>query len=332
MIAVDISKVLDALIGNYSVTNNEANALCPMHEDITGKADNNPSWWINLTTGQHLCFSCGYKGSLLQLVCDVQQFYLVTWGDKQEYDYTSAERWVSSVSEISIEKLQAILENLPQYIQAPPKPIEMSEARLAVFSEPPEGPLEARKTDLEASTAYGVLWDSKRQLWIFPLRSPDTGKLLGWQEKGSKDRFFKNRPAGLTKSKTLFGVNQKNEELTVIVESPLDCLRLHSAGITGAVAICGSSISLEQIKLLRSSNKIIAAFDNDVAGKKASKQILEYSRTYGLNLFFFNYGDSSEKDPGDMTDEQIRWGIENAVSALYGESAYVQGNPQAISS
>jgi len=32
-----------------------------------------------------------------------------------------------------------------------------------------------------------------------------------------------------------------------------------------------------------------------------------------------------------MTDEEIRWGVENAVSSIFGEQAYVQGDAQTVS-
>lgn len=331
----DVLTVLDNLDIEYveNASGSDANALCPMHEHITGRQDNNPSWWINIEGGQHICFSCGYKGSLLQLVCDVNGFYKTTFG-VTEYDYTAGRVWLSTVASISIDKMADILAKLPQYIQAPPKPVAMSEARLALFVEPPVEALEARNVSQEAATAYGVLWAAQSRTWVLPLREPESNTLLGWQEKGTVERTFKNRPVGLTKSKTLFGIGTQNEDLVVVVESPLDCLRIHSAGISGAVAICGSSPSEDQVKLLRYSNKIVVAFDNpniDNAGRKASKEMLAYGRKYGLNLFFFNYGSSSKKDPGDMTDEEIRWGVENAVSSIFGEQAYVQGDAQAIS-
>ena len=167
-----------------------------------------------------------------------------------------------------------------------------------------------------------------------PLREPHFNKLMGWQEKGTVDRTFFNRPTGLQKSKTLFGIEKQNESMVILVESPLDCVRIASAGISGAVAICGSSISEDQVKLLRYSHKVVAAFDNpnlDSAGRKASKEMLAWGRKYGLNLFFFNYGGTNKKDPGDMTNEEILWGVNNAVSSLFGESAYVQGNAQTVS-
>ena len=323
----DIPLALTGLGIDFTDQGAEALALCPVHYERTGKEDRNPSWWINLETGLHTCFSCGYKGNLLQLICDVKGFYF-----NSSYDYRSAESWLATAAEISIEDLQAALKAMPSYINEFAKPIEMSEARLAVFTEPPQLALGLRKITSEIASEYGVLWDSKTSTWILPLREPTSNKLMGWQEKGTIDRTFKNRPAGLQKSKTLFGVESQNINVVVVVESPLDCLRVSGAGISGAVAICGSSPSEDQIKLLRASEKIVAAFDNDKAGIKASKEMLEWGRKYALNLFYFNYGSSVAKDPGDMTDEEIRWGVENAVSALFGESAYVQGNTQTVSS
>lgn len=323
---IDIEKVLLNLGIDYDNKGHEANGLCPMHEVRTGKKDNSPSWWINLESGQHICFSCHYKGNLLQLVCDVNEFYKKGWNEDYTYDYKAAELWLSQVSAVSLERLKDIVSNLPNYLEPAPKPVAMSDARLAIFDEPPVEALNSRNITAESAVKYGVLWDTKKATWILPLRDPDSNKLLGWQEKGTINRTFFNRPTGLTKSKTLFGLQNQSEDLVVVVESPLDCLRLYSAGVASAVAICGSSPSEEQIKLLRASNRIICAFDNpklDDAGKKASGEIRELARKYGLNLSFFNYGDSGKKDPGDMTDEEIRWGIENSRSAILGEKAYV---------
>ncbi|CAB4137810.1 Bacterial DnaG primase, TOPRIM domain [uncultured Caudovirales phage] len=333
-ITFDVVTALDALGVDYDVRGNEANSLCPQHFQRTGKADNSPSWWINLSSGMHTCFSCGYKGNLIQLVCDVKELYIQSWGDIKSYDYQAAKDWLKVSADVSVEQLMEQLKDLPNYINGAPKPLEMSEARLAVFTAPPEAQLEGRKITPASAEKYGVLWDTVKQSWVLPLREPHFNKLMGWQEKGTVDRTFFNRPTGLPKSKTLFGVDVQNEQTAIVVESPLDCLRIESAGITGAVAICGSSISEDQVKLLRYSSKVIAAFDNpnvDNAGRKASKEMLGWGRKYGLNLFFFNYGDTNKKDPGDMTDEEIRWGVENAVTALFGESAYVQGNTQTVS-
>jgi hypothetical protein len=327
---IDIPVVLSALGIDFDERGHEANALCPMHKVRTGKADNSPSWWINSETGMHICFSCGYKGNLAQLVCDVNEFYTSAWGVVDGYDYETARTWLSQVSEIPIERLLDMVKALPNRIEAVPKPLEMSEARLAVFVSPPAEELAKRNITAEIAEQYGILWDEKKKNWILPLREPENNKLMGWQEKGTVHRTFFNRPGGLQKSRTLFGIENQNEDVVIVVESPLDTARIASAGFPGAVAICGSSISEDQVKLLRRSDKIIAAFDNDAAGYKASEELRKLARKYGLNLFFFSYPYSGAKDPGDLTDEEIIWGIAAAKSSILGESAYVQRDTETI--
>lgn len=327
----DVETAVEALGLDVDVRGHEALGLCPMHAERTGKEDHSPSWWINLETGMHMCFSCNYKGNLVQLVCDVKGFYAIGYGDDKGFDYKAAELWLSTIAEISVEQLAEMVNSLPNYIASYPKPVEMSEARLAVFVQPPQDALDGRHLTAEAAFKYSVMWDANKKNWILPLREPHFNKLMGWQEKGTVERTFMNRPPHIPKSKTLFGVDVQNEDVSIVVESPLDCVRIASAGFNGAVAICGASPSEEQIKLLRYSDRIIVAMDNDKAGEKASKEFLNWARKYSLNMWFFNYGSSSKKDPGDMTDEEISWGIENAKSSIFGELAYVQRDAQTVS-
>jgi 5S rRNA maturation endonuclease (ribonuclease M5) len=328
----DVEAVLESLGLDADAHGEELCALCPMHERRTGRLDHLPSWWINAETGAHICFSCGYKGNIFQLVCDVKEFYKeVTWGDNNEYDYHAAKVWLSSVAEVPAEKLQEMIRSLPQRIEPAPKPIPMSDARLAVFTTPPLEALDSRNITPETAEEFGILWDKKTSSWILPLRDPETNQLLGWQEKGTVERTFYNRPVGLKKSTTLFGVQRLNGKTAIVVESPLDCARLSSAGFEIPVAICGSSLSDYQVKLLRSVDVIIAAFDNDSAGQKANKEMLTWGKKYGFDLFFFNYSQSNKKDPGEMTDEEITWALENAKSSIYGESAYVHWDSKTVS-
>jgi hypothetical protein len=325
MLGVDVEAVLIELEIDFEEKGHEALGLCPMHKERTGKFDHSPSWWINLETGQHICFSCQYKGSLLQLVVDVKGFKTDTWG-VEESDFAAAKAWLATVADISPDRLADALQKLPTRIHQLPKPVEMSEARLAPFDTPPEDQLTSRNVSIEAAEAYQILWDKTKSAWVLPLRNPEDMALMGYQEKGTIDRTFMNRPPGMPRSKTLFGLPQRREDVVYLVESPLDCARLYTAGFPGALAICGSQVNEDHVKLVRGADTIISAFDNpkvDAAGKKASADLAKLAVKYGLNVLFFNYGDTGKKDPGDLTDEEIAWGIENAKSSIYGESAYV---------
>jgi hypothetical protein len=323
-LGVDIEQVLLELGIEAVVRGAEANGTCPMHKARTGKVDNSPSWWINLDTGAFICFSCQYSGNLITLVSDVKGFTKDVWGETKP-DYTAAREWLLSLSEVSPDKLSQILSSIPKFITPNHELPAMSEARLAIFDPPPTHALQSRHVTAEACEKYGVLWNPRQDSWILPIRDPKSNQILGWQEKGTVTRTFKNYPAGVKKSHTVFGAHIDISKQAIVVESPLDCVRFESAGISGAVALCGSQVTEDQFKLVRFSDTIIFASDNpkvDPSGKKAAKQANELALKYGVNLLFFNYGETGKKDPGDMTDDELRWGITHAQSYLLGELAY----------
>jgi hypothetical protein len=199
----------------------------------------------------------------------------------------------------------------------------MSEARLAVYTTPPDIELKKRFLVRGAVTVHGVLWDAKNEAWILPIRDPDTGALLGWQEKGARGRFFKNQPAGVKKSKTVFGVQIMSSEHTLnVVESPVDAVRLTGLG-HNAISTYGAIISEDQAKIMRRASKVIAAFDNDKAGHTACEQLRGLARKYGLEVSYFHYKGIDVKDVGDMTEAEIEFGLSHAKDMIYGKEAYL---------
>lgn len=294
---------------------------CPMHLERTGKEDHNPSWSINAETGVHHCFSCGYKGTLLTLVAEVLD--LKTSWDR--LDFEGAKDWLRSNVEVDLDALVKHMEEMRNTYVSLPRPVEMSEARLAVFDTPPEWALSARKVTDAACYDYGVLWDRRQETWILPIRNPETNKLMGWQEKGQSNRTFRNRPAGVQKSKTLFGYDVGIYSTMIVVESPLDAVYLKSLRVAGdGVSTFGAAVSEDQLALMRRADKLIFAFDNpkiDPAGEKISKEVLARVRKGGMECWFFAYGNSSAKDIGDMSQDQVLYGLENAKHCVFGEDS-----------
>ena len=291
--------------------NRELGAMCPMHEYRTGKKDNNPSWSINAVTGAHNCFSCGYKGNLLTLISD-----LLEYGDLEK-----AKSWLRTDVELDIDFISRQLDEARKTYIHLPKLVPMSEARLAIFSDVPEWAAKARDISIDACHKYGVRWQANDSSWILPIRTLDHNKLFGWQEKGQLSRRFFNRPPGVPKSKTLFGLDCWDGDQMIVVESPLDAVKLSSVGIQGGVATYGAIVSDDQIDIMRRAKTLVIALDNDGPGKKASSQLLSAFRKGGLECWFFNYGDFQVKDIGDMSLDQIHWGIDNARHCVLGEAA-----------
>jgi len=306
----DIERTLLRLGIEASQRRSELIALCPMHKYRVGKEDTNPSWSINADTGAHHCFSCGYKGNLLTLISD-----LLEYGDLEK-----AKSWLRSNTDVNWELVSKQLNEAKKTYIHLPKLVPMSEARLAVFKEVPAWAAKDRGLSVEACNTYGVSWRESDSTWILPIRSLDD-RLLGWQEKGHLSRKFFNRPPGVPKSKTLFGMNCWDKDQMIVIESPLDAVKLKSVGIPGGVATFGAVVSEDQIEIMRKAENLIIAMDNDEAGNKANKFLLDSFRKLGIECWFFNYGDLDKKDIGDLTPDQIDWGLENARHCVLGRLA-----------
>jgi len=302
----ELIRILDTL--NIETTNtrgSEVNGYCPGHLGRTGHIDRNPSWWINADTGAHICFSCGFKGGLNFLIA-----YLNGTPIEQSDD------WVTST----------LGKRLEAALKPKPKPKEeyfsLTEANLAAFVDVPLELRKSRGLTASATTFYEILYDNQKESWILPIRDPHTNKLWGWQEKGVFNRYFKNFPAGIHKSKALFGYkNVQQFDQMVVVESPLDAARLMSVGVHGGVSTYGSIISIDQLNLIRGAGKIIFALDNDDAGKASSEEMLKKSKEFNFECWFFNYRHTDQKDVGGMSKEEIEIGLANAKHSLHGRRA-----------
>ena len=288
-------------------------ALCPGHKELTGREDRNPSWWINAETGRHICFSCGFKGGVSTLVAHVKGFR-----DSQgRLDYADAKDWI-------YESFEGIFLGTLDTIEVPivkEPEVKIREASLAVFNYPPEDALKSRGISLDAAKKHELLWDKVHSNWIIVIRDAHSNKLLGWQEKGYSRRYFNNYPAGVVKSDALFGIQQYDGGRMIVVESPLDVVRLTSLGVPGGVATYGASISNEQLKLIKEADEVIFALDNDDAGKASSKKMLELTRTLGFEAWFFDYSQTDRKDVGGMSRSEVTYGLAHAKHCVYGLGA-----------
>jgi 5S rRNA maturation endonuclease (ribonuclease M5) len=289
-------------------------ALCPGHKEITGKEDRSPSWWINSDTGAHICFSCGFKGNLWSLIATAQGLK-----DANGFlDYADAKDWLY----LSFDNIQLGAPEEEHEQESVFKEVTaITESRLALFTLPPAHALSARGFTYEAAEKHQLLWDTAYSNWISVIRDPHSNKLLGWQEKGFSRRYFRNYPTGVEKSTTLFGYNKYSGGRMIIVESPLDVVRLESVGITGAVSTYGSMISNIQLDLIKEADEIVFALDNDESGINASKKMLEQN----FEAWYFNYSHTEMKDVGGMSRLEILTGLDNAKHSVNGLGALTWG-------
>lgn len=297
-------------------TDHEVYGYCPGHEERLGRKDRSPTTWsVRRDTGYHFCFSCGYGGRLEELVIDQRGGSV--WGA------------FSLMRSYGIDPSN--IDDLPDSFydrrrRSKPSAAHLHESDLDRFVDPPPKALRSRHLLPSSAREYGVRWDAGERCWITPIRLVG-GALLGWQAKNK--RFFNNYPEKVAKSTTLFGIDRLENDVTaILVESPLDVCRIHTAGFNGGVSSYGVYVTDDQMRMLLSvTTEVIIALDNDDNGRRETHHLItgEPRTKRGrkgtpwpqkfADFRVFNYGDSTAKDPGEMEDGEIEWGIEHAIPA-----------------
>ena len=163
----------------------------------------------------------------------------------------------------------------------------------------------ARGLKPTAASAYGILWDTNKENWIIPIRDPYSNALMGWQEKGHRSRYFRNYPTGVRKSMSVFGHGLYEGGDMIVVESPLDAVRLRSVGVMGGVALYGAIPSREQLNIIRGADRIIFALDNDDTGRSSSLNLAKMSFSHNFDAWFFDYTHTDQKDIGDRKSTRL---------------------------
>lgn len=175
----------------------------------------------------------------------------------------------------------------------------------------------------EGSKSEG--YDRFRGRVIFPIHNV-AGKVIAFGARILKTDKAKNAPKYLNspetdvyhKSDVLYGVFQaKNEirqhDICFLVEGYTDVITLHQAGIANVVASSGTSLTVEQIRLIgRFTKNITILYDGDKAGIKAALRGLDLVLEEGLNVSVVALPDGEDPDSyarkvgGDAFKEYIK--------------------------
>lgn len=290
-------QVLRRLIGDdYELVGDEAKALCPVHEQRTGKPDHKPSFYFNIESGLCYCFSCDFRGNAHIL-------WNLLRGTELELDEEIPEDEQVSALRRRLEKIPVTGFHLPTV---------MDEKDLESFRMPTREMLESR--GILSSAAYTLELRANEGAWIIPIRHVSTGTLMGVQIKDGS--VVRNAPRGVKKGLSLFGL-QSLQALqsgpVLIVESPLDVAVCLTYRIS-AVATYGANVTDVQMKEIRSLGEVILGFDNDVAGRRATRTVAEDLSANSIPYRVVEWPDGV-KDPGDAL-ERITDLVAGAPSSL----------------
>ena len=149
--------------------------------------------------------------------------------------------------------------------------------------------------------------DNYRGRIIFPVHN-QTGKIIGFGARiiGKNDKAPKyiNTPENelYVKSKILYGsyfarqAIDKHDEC-LLVEGYTDVISLHQAGIENVVASGGTSLTQDQLRLIKKyTNNLTIIYDGDSAGVKAALRGLDMALEEGLNVRLVLIPDKEDPD------------------------------------
>jgi len=150
-------------------------------------------------------------------------------------------------------------------------------------------------------------FDNYRGRIIFPIHN-QSGKILGFGAriiaKNDKAPKYINTPENeiYVKSRVLYGsyfarhaIDKQNE--CFLVEGYTDVVSLHQAGIENVVASGGTSLTIDQLRLIKKyTPNLTIIYDGDAAGVKAALRGLDLALEEGLNVKLVMIPDKEDPD------------------------------------
>ena len=141
----------------------------------------------------------------------------------------------------------------------------------------------------------GRLYDRFRDRVMFPVHNI-SGRIVAFGGRtlrtDGKVAKYQNSPESEIYSKTreLYGLYFakkaiQQQEYAIMVEGYTDVISMHQAGVENVVASSGTSLTIEQIRLLsRFTRNITVIYDGDSAGVKATMRGIDMILKEGMNV------------------------------------------------
>ena len=163
------------------------------------------------------------------------------------------------------------------------------------------------ETGLSIKYDDGRLVDRFYDMVMFPIHSV-SGRIIAFGGRTLRtDKSvakYVNSPETeiYVKSRSLYGIYFAKNEIArqdkcILVEGYLDVLSMHQLGITNVVASSGTSLTVEQIRLIRKfTNNVTIIYDGDGAGIKAALRGIGLVLKEGLNVKIVLLPDGMDPD------------------------------------
>ena len=164
-----------------------------------------------------------------------------------------------------------------------------------------------QKTGLTVFKDDGKFYDRFRGRVMFPIYSV-SGRVLGFSgrvlSKEKQVAKYVNSPDSeiYNKSHILYGLYQAKNAITrqdkcYLVEGNIDVISMYQSGVENTVASCGTSLTIEQVRLMRRYTKnVTVLYDGDSAGIKAAFRAVNMLFEEGMHVRVVLFPDGDDPD------------------------------------
>ncbi len=174
--------------------------------------------------------------------------------------------------------------------------------------------------------------DAMRARIIFPILDPAGhpvalgGRILPGRDAGARvEAKYKNSPETpiYSKRRTLYALNWAKEDVIrsgeiVVCEGYTDVIALFAAGVTRAVATCGTALGEEHFRTMRNfAQRIVLAYDADQAGQSAAASVYQWERQHEVDVAVARLPRGS--DPAELAQrdpDALRRAVAEAIPFL----------------
>ena len=292
-------------IGIKKITdrNNNIMGCCPSPDHL----DNNPSWGISKEEPHlHGCFTCGYKGSLYDLLVRIGGYNVKEAARLTGFD-NSVRAKEKTLPLFSTKNFVEKAEGFPaEYLYPYAKNAKIYNYMLR------------RGVSKRSCKKANLLYDSRQKRVVVPW--VDNKKLVGITGLAINNATPKVLPYHNTKKgNSLYLPNGRinPEKPLILVEGEVDALKVFDSGFTNVGAIGFGRFTKKQEELLieRGVNEVICFFDADYTGHRITEYV-DKKLFRKLVVSFVDYSPyySGEKiDPGDLSSDKVKFLLSNNV-------------------
>lgn len=345
--SVDIANVIGDFVRLKKQGSQRFIGLCPFHTEKT------PSFSVHSGLQIYKCFGCGQSGDVFNFLMTLQglTFFeaLKTLADQQ--GIAMPKRNAGSETESKLRDAMLRMHDIAQsffeeqlrsnggarareYLRSRGLSQETA-ARFGIGYAPAGNALLAllRKQDFDPATmtAAGLIgkaenrpdhYDRFRERLIFPIHN-ETGRVIGFGGRALRaeqnSKYINSPETEIYKKNTvLYNLGRaraamRQENQAVLVEGYMDVIGVWKAGVTNAVATCGTSMTNQQVRAMRRHvDTVVVNFDSDQAGQNAAERAIEMLLREGVNVRVLELPDGQDPDDfctahgGDAYKERLK--------------------------